>query len=163
MIVGSEFEDIEALYPYYRLIEDGHEVTVAAPAPGDVEGKYGYKLKAISLKDIDPSEYDALVIPGGRGPERIRVLARDDAVRIVKHFADTGKPIAAICHGPQLLLSAGRVRGVKLTSYPGIADDLTAAGAEWSDEKVVVHRNIVTARIPNDLPYFMKEFIEKLK
>jgi protease I len=163
MIVGPEFEDIEALYPYYRLIEEGHNVTVASPVSGEVEGKYGYKLKSVSIREVNPSEYDALVIPGGRGPERIRVMSKDEAVRIVRHFVDSGKPIAAICHGPQLLISAERVRGIKLTSYPGIADDLRAAGAEWVDEKVVVHKSLVTGRIPSDLPYWMAEFIRLIR
>ncbi|MEM3278482.1 MAG: type 1 glutamine amidotransferase domain-containing protein [Fervidicoccaceae archaeon] len=160
IIVGPEFEDIEALYPYYRLLEKGYDVTIAAPSSGEVEGKNGYRLKAISMKDVDPSKFDALVIPGGRGPERIRVRAREDAIRIVRHFIDSGKPVAAICHGPQLLITAERARGMKLTSYPGIADDLRAAGAEWIDEKTVVHGKVVTARIPDDLPQWMEAFLK---
>lgn len=100
MIVGPEFEDIEVLYPYYRLIEEGFEVIIAAPSEGRVEGKHGYVVSAVALSKVNPEEYVALVIPGGRGPERIRASAREEAIRIVKHFADAGKPIAAICHGP---------------------------------------------------------------
>lgn len=163
IIVGPEFEDIEALYPYYRLIEEGFDVTVAAPIDGEVEGKYGYRLKAVSLKKVEPAEYSGLVIPGGRGPERIRVMSREEAIKIVRYFIDNGKPVAAICHGPQLLISAERAKGYKLTSYPGIADDLKAAGAEWINNKVVVDRNLVSGRFPDDLPYWMEEFIKLVK
>ncbi len=162
MIVGPEFEDIEVLYPYYRLIEEGFEVIIAAPSEGRVEGKHGYAVSAVALSKVNPEEYVALVIPGGRGPERIRALAREEAVRIVKHFADAGKPIAAICHGPQLLISAGVTRGLRLTSYVGIADDVRASGGEWVDQPVVVDRNVVTARVPPDLPYWMREFVKLL-
>ncbi|AFH42221.1 type 1 glutamine amidotransferase domain-containing protein [Fervidicoccus fontis] len=162
ILIGPEFEDIEALYPYYRLIEAGFDVTVAAPFSGEVEGKHGYRMNSKAIKDINPDDFDILVLPGGRGPERIRVSARDDAVRIVKSFYDSGKPIAAICHGPQLLLSAGIVKDIKLTSYPGIADDLKAGGAEWLNEKVVVHGNIITSRLPEDLPYWMEALLKAL-
>jgi len=162
MIVGPEFEDIEVLYPYYRLIEEGFEVIIAAPSEGRVEGKHGYVVSAVALSKVNPEEYVALVIPGGRGPERIRASAREEAIRIVKHFADAGKPIAAICHGPQLLISAGVTRGLRLTSYVGIADDVRASSGEWVDQPVVVDKNFVTARIPPDLPYWMREFIKLL-
>jgi len=163
MIVGPEFEDIEVLYPYYRLVEEGFEVVVAAPSEGRVEGKHGYVVNAVPLSKVNPEEYIALVIPGGRGPERIRVLAREEAVKIVRHFVESGKPVAAICHGPQLLISAGVVKKLKLTSYAGIADDIRVSGGEWVDQPVVVDRNIVTARTPPDLPYWMKEFIKLIK
>jgi protease I len=162
MIVGPEFEDIEVLYPYYRLVEEGFDVVIAAPSEGRVEGKHGYVVSAVALSKVNPEEYVALVIPGGRGPERVRASAREEAVRIVKYFADSGKPIAAICHGPQLLISAGVTRGLRLTSYVGIADDVMASGGEWVDQSVVVDKNVVTARIPPDIPYWMREFIKLL-
>ncbi|MEO3993690.1 MAG: type 1 glutamine amidotransferase domain-containing protein [Desulfurococcaceae archaeon TW002] len=163
MIVGSEFEDIEVLYPYYRLVEEGFDVVVAAPVEGRVEGKHGYVVSAVAMSRVDPGEFVALVIPGGKGPERVRVSAREEAVRIVKHFMDSGKPIAAICHGPQLLISAGVVKGLRITSYVGIADDIKASGGEWVDQPVVVDKNVVTARIPQDLPHWMREFIKLIK
>ncbi|MCI4457320.1 MAG: DJ-1/PfpI/YhbO family deglycase/protease [Desulfurococcales archaeon] len=163
IIVGSEFEDIEVLYPYYRLIEEGYEVTIAAPEDGRITGKHGYSVDAIAFNKVRPEEYVGLVIPGGRGPERIRASAREAAVKIVRHFIETGKPIAAICHGPQLLISAGAVKGLKLTSYPGIADDMIVAGGVWLDQPVVVDKNIVTARVPADIPMWMREFVKLLK
>ncbi|OYT40602.1 MAG: peptidase [Desulfurococcales archaeon ex4484_58] len=164
IIVGPEFEDIEFLYPYYRLIEERFKVEVATPKKEKVSGKHGYVIEPdYSLSEVKPEDYIGLIIPGGRGPERIRVYAREDAARIVRYFMDQNKPVAAICHGPQLLISADRVRGRRLTSYPGIADDIKAAGGEWIDEPVVVDNNLVTARIPNDIPYWMKEYIAILK
>ncbi|MEM2579559.1 MAG: DJ-1/PfpI family protein, partial [Desulfurococcaceae archaeon] len=112
IIIGPEFEDIEVLYPLYRLKEIGLEVDVAAPTRGAISGKHGYTVEAnLALSQVKPEEYIALVIPGGRGPERIRATSREEAVRIVSHFVESGKPIAAICHGPQLLISANVIRG----------------------------------------------------
>ncbi len=164
IITGPEFEDIEVLYPLYRLREEGYEVEIAAPWKKSLTGKHGYVIEPDKeLSEINPEEYIALVIPGGRGPERVRYYARSEAVRIVKHFVKNNKPIAAICHGPQLLISADAVKGRKLTSYPGIMDDIIHAGGEWVDQPVVVDNNIVTARIPSDIPYWMREFIKLLK
>ncbi|MEM1643483.1 MAG: type 1 glutamine amidotransferase domain-containing protein [Desulfurococcaceae archaeon] len=163
IIIGPEFEDIEVLYPLYRLKEIGLEVDVAAPTRGAISGKHGYTVEAnLALSQVKPEEYIALVIPGGRGPERIRATSREEAVRIVSHFVESGKPIAAICHGPQLLISANVIRGRKLTSYPGIADDIIAAGGEWINEPVVVDENIVTSRIPDDIPHQFREFLKLL-
>ncbi|MEZ0394254.1 MAG: type 1 glutamine amidotransferase domain-containing protein [Desulfurococcaceae archaeon] len=163
MLVGPEFEDIEALYPYYRLIEEGLEVVVASPSGGRVEGKWGYPIDTVPMDSVRPEEFDALVLPGGRGPERIRVAARDRAAAIVRHFFEARKPVAAICHGPQLLITAGVVRGRRLTSYPGIADDVRAAGGEWVDAPSVVDGNLVTARIPSDIPKWMADFVGLLR
>ncbi len=164
IIIGPEFEDIEALYPMYRLLEIGFKVDIAAPWKGKITGKHGYSVEAEkTLAQVNPEEYETLVIPGGRGPERIRVYARNDAIRIVQHFMDNRKPVAAICHGPQLLITANRVKGYRLTSYPGIADDVKAAGGIWVDEPVVVDKNLVTARIPDDIPFWIREYIKLLK
>lgn len=163
MLVGPEFEDLEVFAPLYRLIEEGYEVVVASPKGGVVEGKHGYTIQTVKISEVNPNEFIALVLPGGRGPERIRAFARDEAVRVVREIVDAGKPVAAICHGPQLLISADRVRGRKLTSYPGIADDVINAGGTWVNEPVVVDGNIVTSRIPDDIPYMMREFMKLLK
>lgn len=163
ILVGPEFEDLELFVPMYRLIEEGCEVVTASPNGGTVVGKHGYSVQTIKLSEVNPDEFHALVLPGGRGPERIRASARDEAVRIVKAFVDSGKPVAAICHGPQLLISADRVKGKKVTSYPGIADDIVYAGGLWSNEPVVVDGNIVTSRVPDDIPFMMREFMRLLK
>ncbi len=169
IIAGPEFEDVELLYPYYRLLEEGFKVDVMShPRYGDtLKGKHGYSVR-ISVKpgDARVEDYKALVLPGGRGPERIRVFP--EIVGMVREFVESGKPVAAICHGPQLLVSAsiGRpelLRGRRVTSVPTIKDDLLAAGAEWVDQPVVVDGNLVTARIPPDIPQWMKAFLEKLR
>lgn len=160
IITAEGFEDIELLYPYYRLQEAGYETHIAAPLGKSVRGKMGYQVDpTLSLKEVDPQDYDVLVLPGGRGPERVRLYCREEAKRIVSSFIENGKPVAAICHGPQLLLTAGKVVGRRLTSYPGIRDDLEAAGANWVDEPVVVDDNLVTSRVPSDIPLWMREFI----
>lgn len=161
IITGEGFEDLEVFYPLYRLKEEGYDVVIAS-YKDKVTGKHGYEIKVHKkFNEINPNEFDALVLPGGRGPERVRF--HREAIEIVKHFVTRNKPIAAICHGPQLLISAGAVKGKKLTSYYGIKDDLIAAGADWVDEAVVVDGNLVTSRYPDDLPSWMKRFIELLK
>lgn len=161
LITGEDFEDLEVFYPLYRLKEEGFTVVVAS-YKDKLTGKHGYSLKVDkTFSEIDPSEFDALVLPGGRAPERIRFY--EEAIDIVKHFVLENKPIAAICHGPQLLISAQAVKGKKMTSYYGIKDDLLAAGAEWINSDVVVDGNLVTSRHPNDLPGWMKKFIELLR
>ena len=162
ILVADRFEDLELFYPYYRLLEEGFEVDVAAPSKGVVTGKYGYKFEVkMSIDEVDPDAYDGLVIPGGRAPERVRLVPK--AIEIVKRLNEKGKPIAAICHGPQLLISAGVIKGRRVTCYPGIRDDVKLAGAEYVDEEVVVDGNIVTSRYPKDLPAFMREFVKLLK
>ncbi len=162
ILTGPGFEDIELLYPYYRLAEEGYEVVIAAPSKGRLRGKRGYEVEAhLSLDEVDPGEFDALVLPGGYGPEKARQHPR--AGEVVRHFFEAGKPVAAICHGPQLLITARVVKGRRLTSYPGIKDDVEVAGGQWVDEPVVVDGNLVTARIPPDIPFWMREFIRLLR
>lgn len=162
IITASGFEDVELLYPYYRLLEAGFEVTVAAPSRGEVQGKMGYKVKAeASFSEVDPGDYEVLVIPGGRAPERVRLSG--EALDIVRHFFSSDKPVAVICHGPQVLISAGVVRGRRLTSYWGVKDDVIAAGGVWVDEPVVVDGNLVSSRYPGDIPFWMREFMRLLE
>ncbi len=168
ILAGPEFEDIELLYPYYRLLEEGFEVDIVShPDYGSLlTGKHGYTARVTkNPSEVDVKEYAALVLPGGRGPERIRVYK--DIVDIVLGFALEDKLIAAICHGPQLLISASLrepkiLRGRKVTSVPSIRDDLVAAGAIWVDAPVVVDDNLVTSRIPKDIPDWMREVIKRI-
>ncbi len=162
IITADGFEDLELFAPYYRLREAGFDVTVSAPKAGEVRGKTGYSINASnSFSEIDPSRFDVLVIPGGRAPERVRL--EKDALGIVKHFFGENKPVAVICHGPQVLISAGVVRGRKLTSWWGIKDDVIAAGGEWIDQAVVVDGNLVSSRYPPDIPMWLREFMSLLK
>jgi len=162
IITYNDVEDIELLYPYYRLIEEGYEVHIASKNRGLIKGKHGYEIMAnITFDEVNPEEYVGLIIPGGRAPEKIRIIPR--VVEIVKSFLRKNKPIAAICHGPQLLISANAVEGRRITSYIGIRDDIVAAGGIYEDKEVVVDKNIVTSRHPPDLPAFMREFLKLLR
>jgi protease I len=112
------------------------------------------------LAEVSPDDYDALVLPGGvMNPDKLR--QNKDAVAFVSAFLDEGKPIAAICHGPQMLIETGMIKGRKLTSYPSLQTDLKNAGAKWVDEEVVVDNGLVTSRRPDDLPAFNKKMVEE--
>lgn len=162
MLVGEGFEDAEAFYPYYRLIEEGFNVDIAAINKGTVLGKHGIGIESnLKIEEVKPNDYIGLILPGGKGPERLRQNAR--SAEIVKKFIADNKVVAAICHGPQLLISAGAVKGRKLTSYAGIKDDIVASGGRYIDKEVVVDQKIITSRTPSDLPYFMREAIKLLK
>lgn len=159
VIVGDGFEDLELWYPVLRLREAGATVTLAGPQKGATyHGKHGLPAESdAQLSEVKPAEFDALVVPGGWMPDKLR---RDEQVlAITRHFAESGKPLASICHGPQILISAGVCKGVKMTSTRGVKDDVVNAGAEWVDAEVVVDRNFVSSRVPPDLPAFCRELI----
>ena len=162
-IVGDEFEDIELLYPFYRVIEEGFQPVIAGKEAGaKIVGKHGYSVVAdISFKDVKVEDYLALVIPGGRGPEKIRILP--EVKELTRKFFEMKKPIAAICHGPQVLISAGVVKGRKITSVASIKDDIIAAGGEYIDAPVVEDENLISSRHPGDLPFFAQSLIKALK
>ena len=152
------FEDSELLYPLYRLKEEGYDVVLAAPEKRTITGKHSYTVSAdMPISKVNPKDYDLLVLPGGKGPEEVRLEA--NALKIVKHFFDMNKPVASICHGPQVLISAGVLEDRKATCWKGIKDDIIAAGARYDDKEVVVDGNLVTSRMPSDLPAFMRETI----
>mgnify|MGYP006276894757 CR=1 FL=1 len=163
--VGDDYEDLELQYPKYRLREAGAEVVVAGLESGAKHlGKYGYpQVAEAAVGELDADGFDALVVPGGWMPDKLR---RYDAVTsITRAIAEAGKPIASICHGPWIDISAGIVEGVTYTSTPGIKDDLTNAGATWVDEEVHVderHKR-VSSRRPDDLPAFCRELIAMMQ
>jgi len=162
ILTADGVEDTELLYPYYRLQEADIAVDVAAPMRGNVTGKHGYTLEAnLAFADVDADAYDLLVIPGGRGPEIVRLDAR--AVAVARRMLESGKVVAAICHGGQVLISAGVLKGKRATCWKGIQDDLKAAGARYSDEEVVVDGRLITSRRPSDLPAFCREIMKALK
>jgi protease I len=162
IMIGEGFEDSEFFYPYYRLQEEGVDVDVASSSTGSLTGKHGYTFEAnITFDDVKPEQYDLLVIPGGKGPERIRTDER--SVAIVKSMAEAGKTIASICHGAQMLISAGVLDGRRCTCYSGIRDDVKAAGADYSDSEVVVDGNLVSSRHPGDLPAFMTQTLKAVR
>ena len=161
ILTANGVEDLELFYPYYRFKEEGLEVDVATPDGGNVVGEHGYSLEADrSFADVHADDYDLLFLPGGKGPEKVRLQSK--AVDITRRMFEADKMIAAICHGPWMLASADIIKGVKLTSFYSIKDDLVHAGAEWVDEKSVHdgRANIITSRDPRDLPAFCTEIIE---
>jgi protease I len=164
-LVTHGFEQIELTEPRKALIDQGAEVFVVSPESGQVKGwnrtDWGETVKVDrSLAETRGDEYDALLLPGGvLNPDKLRISP--DAVRFVKAFVDSGKPIAAICHGPWTLIEAEGVRGRKMTSYPSLRSDLKNAGANWVDQEVVVDRGLVTSRKPDDLPAFNRKMIEE--
>ncbi|MCL5668920.1 MAG: type 1 glutamine amidotransferase [Gammaproteobacteria bacterium] len=155
IISADNFEDSELLVPYYRLREAGATVDIASLKKGAITGKHGYAIEANrALQEIKAGEYDLLVLPGGKAPEAVR--AAKAALDIVKAFFLDNKPVAAICHGPQILISAGVMRGRRATCYKTVAGELRKAGAAYEDREVVVDGNLITSRQPPDLPAFMR-------
>ncbi len=161
ILAADGVEDCELLYPYYRLQEEGIEVHVATPGAKGVTGKHGYAVSAdLALSDVDPDAYDVLILPGGKAPETVRL--DDTAVAAVRKMMEAGKPVACICHGAQILVSAGVLHGRRATCYKAVRDDVKAAGAEYTDEEVVVDDNLITSRFPDDLPAFMRELLKQV-
>jgi protease I len=161
IISADNFEDSELLVPYYRLKEEGIEVDIASVKKGAIKGKHGYEVEANkTLKEINPDGYDILILPGGRAPETIR--HKKEAIDIAKHFFGENKPVSAICHGPQTLITAGLLKGRHATCYKSVEDEMRSAGAIYEDMEVVVDGNLVTSRQPSDLPAFLRETMKKL-
>ena len=162
IISADNFEDSELLFPYYRLKEADITVEVASPVGETIRGKHGYEVAVDkSLADIDADSYDLLVLPGGKAPEMVR---KDPmALDIARCFFSRNRPVAAICHGPQTLISAGLVKGRRATCYRTVASEMKAAGALYEDSEVVVDHNLVTSRQPSDLPAFMREIMKLIK
>lgn len=156
---GDIYEDLELWYPKLRLIEAGASVVVAGEQAQHLyAGKHGYpSVSDVAIDDIRSTDFQALVVPGGFMPDRLRRLPR--VLEIVREFFSAGKPVAAICHGGWIPISAGIYRGVRVTGSPGIKDDLINAGAHYEDAAVVVDRNSISSRRPDDLPDFCRALI----
>ncbi|MCK4691905.1 MAG: type 1 glutamine amidotransferase [Desulfuromonadales bacterium] len=162
IVSGDLFEDTELLVPWYRLLEENIAVDIASIKTGSITGKHGYKVAVeFSLGEIDPSSYDLLVLPGGKAPAKLR--ESEKLLSLVRHFFEENKPVAAICHGPQILVSAGVLTGRKATCYKSVAEELKSTGADYRDEEVVVDGNLITSRIPADLPAFSREIMRKCR
>ena len=162
IISADNFEDSELLVPYYRLKEDGVEVDVASPDGEKIRGKHGYEVAVDkSLAEIDPDYYDILILPGGKAPEALR--KEPQALDIARSFFARNRPVAAICHGPQILISAGLLMGRRATCYRTVVGEMKEAGALYEDSEVVVDHNLVTSRQPADLPAFMREMMKMFK
>jgi protease I len=165
VLVTDGFEQVEMTEPRKALQEAGAKVDLIAPKKDQVQGMNhddkGEKFRVDrNLEGVSADEYDALLLPGGvANPDRLRTMP--EAVQFAKDFAQSGKPIAAICHGPWLLVEAGLVKGRKLTSWPSLQTDIRNAGGKWEDSKVVVEPGLVTSRKPADIPAFNEKVIEE--
>lgn len=176
ILTGDAGESLEVMYPYQRLLEEGYDVKIAAPTkkklhfvvhdfePGfdTYTEKPGYSWDAdLAFADVNPADYAALVVPGGRAPEYIR--NNKDCLRIVREFVKSDKPFALICHAPLILLDAGLLKGRRTAAYPALQPDVEAGGAEFVDSEAVVDGTMVSARAWPDHPAWMRAFISLLK
>lgn len=175
-IAGDFVEDYEVMVPYQALQMVGHEVHAVAPEKGDgeavktavhdfrgdqtyVESRgHDFQLDA-AIEEIDPAEYDALVVPGGRAPEYLRTY--DSVLETIQHFFEAEKPVAALCHGPQILAAAGVLQGREITSYPAVRAEVETAGCSWVDG-VVTDDNLVTGQAWSDHPEWLAQFLDVL-
>ncbi len=161
ILLEDLFDEREFIYPYYRLQEAGYEVLAVAPEVGTYRGKSGLEMRAdAAVSSVSPEDFVGLVIPGGYAPDRLRRYP--EVLEFVRGMNDSGKPIAAICHAGWVLISAGVVRGRRMTGFFAIKDDLINAGAHYVDEPVVVDGNLITSRHPGDLKVWMKEYLKHL-
>ncbi len=162
ILCGEVYEDLELWYPKLRLIEAGAKVVVAAEqAQHKYMGKNGYPcVSDVAIAEVNVSDFDALVVPGGFMPDKLRRDVR--VLEIVREFFAMSKPVAAICHGGWIPISAGIYRGLRVTGSAGIKDDLVNAGALFEDAAVVVDRNSISSRRPDDLPDFCRALVEML-
>jgi protease I len=162
-LVHKDFEDLELWYPVLRLREEGITVHLAGEEPGKVyKGKNGLTAEAdMSFSELDPESYHGLLVPGGWAPDKLRRYR--EVIDFVKAMNKQNKPIGEICHAGWVLISADILQGRMVTSTPGIMDDMKNAGAQWSDEPVIIDKNLVSSRKPVDLPIYMIKYIDLLK
>jgi protease I len=160
VLVDVLYQEMEVWYPLFRFQEAGAEVVTVGPKAGETYGsKLGYPVKAdLSFRDARAADFDGVVVPGGYAPDHIR--RHPEAVKFVRETDAQGKLVAAICHGPWLLCSAGTLKGRRATSFIAIKDDVVNAGARWEDAEVVLDGNLVTSRKPEDLPAFCRTAIQ---
>src|SRR3954470_23351410 len=165
ILVADGFEQVEMTKPREALKDAGAQIKIVSLKSGQIQGmnhaEKGDKFDVdLTLKDSKPDDFDALLIPGGLlNPDALR--SDENALEFARHFFREHKPVAAICHGPQVLISADLVRGRKMTSWPAIQMDMRNAGARWVDEEVVVDNGLVSSRKPDDIPAFNRKIIEE--
>ncbi|HET9745839.1 MAG TPA: type 1 glutamine amidotransferase domain-containing protein [Chitinophagaceae bacterium] len=167
ILTENGFEEVELTSPKKALEDAGAEVDIVSPQKGNVKAwnhdHWSIELAVdVNIEDADPNDYDALVVPGGvLNPDKMR--ANEKCVEFAQHFLQEGKPVAAICHGPQLLIETGMLEGRNMTSYHSVKTDMINAGAIWADNEVIVDNGLVTSRSPQDLEAFNKKIIEEIK
>jgi protease I len=162
ILAENLYQEMELWVPYYRLKEEGAEVTVVgAGGAKSYASKHGYPVNVDAQADaVKAVEFDAVVVPGGYAPDMMR--RHESMVRLVREAAQQGKVVAAICHAGWMLASAGAIKGRTVTSFPSIKDDMINAGGQWVDKEVVVDGNLITSRRPDDLPAFCREIVNAL-
>lgn len=164
VLIADQFEDSEYARPVEVFRQEGYEIVHLGLKAGKwVRGKKG-KAEALidrAVTEVSARDFDALLIPGGNSPSRLRKSA--DAVRLVRDLVESGRPVFAICHGPQLLAAAGVLKGRRITGYRSIIQEIERAGAQFIDEEVVEDGNLVSSRNPGDIPAFIRASLEKLK
>ena len=170
MIVANRYEDIELLFPILRLSEEGAEILVAAIGD-EVKGMFGHpvpipvmqdgnRYTTVAIEELSAADMDCLLFPGGYSPDVVRL--HEGTLELVRECYQQGKLLAAICHGPWVLISAGIIKGKRATGYVAVRDDLVNAGADFVDVPAVRDGNIITGRVPDDLPEFCQEIIKAL-
>lgn len=162
ILIENMYDEQELIYPYHRAREDYEVHLVGTEKDKEYKSKSGLVLKSThASKDVDAKDYAGLIIPGGFSPDYMR--KSQDTKDLVKAVYENGSPVAAICHGPWMLASSLDMKDVDVTTVPNIKDDLVNAGANWADKEVVNSNGIITSRTPDDLPAFMKEFLNAIK
>lgn len=167
ILTENGFEEVELTSPKKALEEAGAEVKIVSPRQGKVKAwdkdHWSIELPVdVNLETAQPEDFDALVLPGGvLNPDQLRLNKK--AVEFAQQFLETGKPVAAICHGPQLLIETGLIEGRNMTSYPSLRTDLENAGVLWDDKEVITDNGLVTSRTPKDLDAFNRKMIEEIK
>jgi len=161
ILVADGFEDLEFFYPLLRFTEAGAEVLTAGLSRKTVRGKHGIEFTpGLTVRDLISERIDCLIIPGGKAPEKLR--EDGDVLELVRESDRKGVLMAAICHGPQVIVSAGIARGRKLTAYTAVKDEIVEAGGDFDNVQVREDGNLITSRFPEDLPAFSKAIIRAL-
>lgn len=162
ILTDNKVQELEFFYPYYRFLEEGYNVDIASTKGGDIKGEAGWEIKNTrNINGIDPADYELLYIPGGMAPKVMR--ESKELVGRVQQFAQSGKPIAAFCHGPQVLVTAGLVKGRKMTAYPEVQEEIEKAGGFYVDLPLVEDEQFITSRWPGDLPGHVQAILKRLK
>lgn len=161
ILAEDDYQELELHYPRLRLIEAGARVSVLGAGSSTYHSAKGYAVTPdADIRSVQPADFDAVVIPGGMAPDRMR--RHRSMVDFVRALNDTGKPVAWICHAGWMAVSADIIRGRRVTSFSSIRDDMTNAGGDWVDEAVVRDGNLISSRVPDDLPQFCREIIAAL-
>ncbi len=162
LLLENLYDERELLYPFYRMLEEGYEVDlIGTEKDSTYKSKNGLpSVSDVASKDASADDYDAVIVPGGFSPDLMRL--RKATVDFVNQMHQQNKPIAAICHGPWIMVSSCDLKGKRLTGFPSLQVDIENAGATYVDEEVVVDGNLITSRTPKDLPAFMKAILKAL-